>query len=598
MLAAALGLETPAHAAVTITRTEVDAQGHLRIQFSDSIVPGPYSVEARDALDSSAAWVRMDGVTATSVSPPVFQVVMPAPAGGRRFYRVTEVAEADSTGPQVTAAEPAHGATGVSASLSAIRITFNRPMAATASWAVDQQWGGSYATWSADQRTVEIHRFNTQAALPALSTLRFTLNPNGKGFADAQGQIVAPQTIAFTVAHATVQGAHVILSVPSNNALEVDPMTDTVELHFNEPMMAVGGFESSGWWPWSMSWSADRRICYVRRGTAGTPVYGQSVYLRTLSFRTASGGNLPNEYILRFQTADPPAIRVDANPAQGFYWPYFLLVPPQVEPPATLLVEPNNTGTWSDDPWVHESAARNTVRGRSAFAIKLGSPLLVPVFPRPMSPAAPEPGGIYIHALDRYSLSRQWAGLERIDLQMVAMIDDALARLQAMGHVMDRRVFMMGFSASGAFTSRFALLHPDRIKAAAPGSPGGWPLAPVASWQGVPMKYAVGIQDLELLTGQPFDLESFRRVPLYIYVGDLDTNDALDTRGMTAEEKGQVCQLLNCAPNPVLANRWPVARAIYESVGARAQFVVYPGVSHTITTQMFDDVQAFFRSQR
>jgi hypothetical protein len=500
--------------------------------------------------------------------------------------------------PLVTAFEPANGATAVPTDLAVLRVSFDRPMAGTVSWTPDPQWGGSFAIWSADRQTVEIRRFNQSASLPALTTLRFTLNPNGKGFSDDQGNAIAPQSIAFTTGLSNPEGAHVLSSLPANNALEVDPMLDTIELHFSEPMLATGGFESSGWWPWSATWSGDGRTCFVRRGTAGTPVYGQSVYLRTLFFRTATGQPLANEYTLRFQTADPPAIRVDADPAKGFYWPYFLLVPPRIEPPATLLVEPNNTGTWGDDPWTHESAARNLVRSRSSFAIGLGCPLLVPCFPRPMNPAAPEPGGIYVHALDRYSLSDQWAGLERIDLQMVAMIDHALGRLAAMGYVMDTRVFMMGFSASGAFTSRFALLHPDRVKAAAPGSPGGWPLAPVASWQGVPLKYAVGVADLEALTGSPFDLDTFRQVSLYIYVGDVDTNDALDTRGLAADEKSEVCQLLNCSPNPVLAQRWPLAEAMYQSVGANARFVIYPGVAHTITPQMFTDIAAFFSEHR
>jgi pimeloyl-ACP methyl ester carboxylesterase len=443
-----------------------------------------------------------------------------------------------------------------------------------------------------------MQRFQAGPALPSLTVLRFTLNPNGKGFSDEKGNAAGSYTFSFTTGQTAVSGTHVSSSVPANNALGVDPRLDTVELHFSEPMLATGGFESSGWWPWNMSWSGDGRTCFVRRGTSGTPIYGQSVYLRTLFFRTASGQPLANEYILRFQTAEPPAIRVDAAPAKGFCWPYFLLVPERIESPATLLIEPNNTGTWSDDPWVHEDSARGLVRNRSSFALGLGCPLLVPVFPRPMNPPAPEPGGIYVHALDRYSLGSQWPGLERIDRQMAAMIDDALERLAALGHLMEDRVFLMGFSASGSFVSRFTLLHPDRVKAAAMGSPGGWPLAPVASWEGTPLKYAVGIGDLEALTGEAFDLETFRQVPLYIYVGDVDTNDALDVRGMSTDEKNQVCQLLNCSPNPVLAQRWPLAEAMYDSVGANAEFVVYPGVGHTITSQMFEDMAAFFREHR
>jgi hypothetical protein len=41
---------------------------------------------------------------------------------------------------------------------------------------------------------------------------------------------------------------------------------------------------------------------------------------------------------------------------------------------------------------------------------------------------------------------------------------------------------MIGFSASGAFTNRFTLLHPEMIKAASIGAPGGWPIVPTATW--------------------------------------------------------------------------------------------------------------------
>jgi pimeloyl-ACP methyl ester carboxylesterase len=599
-LVAVLAVAMPIHAAVTITQTDFNPDGHLRILFTDTAGPGTYTLASSDALDPGGEWSLWDAITVTYASPPVFQITVAAPDQPHRFYRVASVSEPDSSAPRIVATDPAQGAQEVPVALEAVRITFDRPMASTVSWAADQQWGGSYATWSTDGRTVEIHRFGAGSALPPATTVRFSLNPNGKGFADRQGKLVAPQSYWFRTGPSEVQGSRVVLSVPGNNAVEVDPLFDTIELHFSEPMMKSGGVESSNWMPWTMSWSVDGRVCYVRRDTAGTPIYGTSVYIRTPSqfFRTAAGVPLEHEYILRFMTAEPPAIRVDANPAKGFFWPYYLLVPPHVERPATLLVEPNNTGTWGDDPWVHESSALGLVRWRGSFAIRLGSPLLVPVFPRPMVPQAPEPGGIYIHALDRYSLSNQWSGLERIDLQMLAMIDDALDRLGALGYGMDRRVFMMGFSASGAFTSRFALLHPDRVKAAAPGSPGGWPLAPVASWEGRALKYSTGIYDLEALTGRPFDLETFRQVALYIYVGSIDTNDALDTRGMTADEKTAICQWLNCGPHVVLAERWPLAQAIYDSVGANAQFVIYPGVAHTITSSMFDDVLAFFRQHR
>jgi hypothetical protein len=397
-----------------------------------------------------------------------------------------------------------------------------------------------------------------------------------------------------------IKGPHVVSTVPEVGAATVDPGISTVEFRFSEPMADCGGFTTSGWWPWTKTWSPDRRTMFVTRGTAGTSLYGQQVSIRPMGCVSQGGSPLAADFTLTFRTAHRnPPIRVAPDPAKGFYWPYYLAWPTQMASPPTLLVEPNNTGTWSDDLQVHDASAKTLLNARIPFAEDLGSPLLVPVFPRPVLPQAPEPGGIYVHALDRYSLTNDHPGLRRIDLQMVAMMDDALDRLEAMGHVMDRRVFMMGFSASGAFTSRFALIHPDRVKAAAPGAPGGWPLAPVASWQGTPLKYAVGVMDLKSLVGKPFDLETFKSVPLYIYVGDRDTNDALDVRGMTTTERDQIYALLEGSSTEYFqANRWPLAQAMYESVGANARFVVYPGVGHTLTTQILADVKAFFRERR
>ena len=395
-----------------------------------------------------------------------------------------------------------------------------------------------------------------------------------------------------------VSGPHVVSTVPEKLATNVDPWIGTVKFHFSEPMSGCGGFRSSNWWPYSTSWSEDQRTLWVTRGTTGTPLYGRQVLLEPLNCRNLANLPLVAPFTLTFTTAPEVfSIRVGPDPAKGFHWPYYLILPREMTSPPTLLVEPNNSGTTTDDFQVHEEKAKALVQWRTPFARDLGSPLLVPVFPRPSTPPAPEPGGIYVHALDRYSLTGSHPGLERIDLQMVAMIDDALDRLEALGHAMDRKVFMMGFSASGSFTSRFSLIHPDRLKAAASGAPGP-PLAPVTSWQGTPLKYAVGVMDFQSLVGKPFDLETFKRVPLYIYVGDQDTNDALDVRGMTTTEKNQIYTLLKWPTEYSQANLWPLSQAMYESVGANAQFVTYPGVGHTITSQMFEDIKAFFRAHR
>jgi hypothetical protein len=154
---------------------------------------------------------------------------------------------------------------------------------------------------------------------------------------------------------------------------------------------------------------------------------------------------------------------VPATPSKGFHWPYYLCIPDELSPNTILLVEPNSIGTASDDWAVHDAAALSLVRWRSDFAIRLDVPPLVPTFPRPFNPPAAI-GLIYTHALDRASLMTDavlpGGSIQRVDLQLMAMIGDALVRLAAKGFRVDPQVLMMGFSASGAFTSRFTMLHP------------------------------------------------------------------------------------------------------------------------------------------
>ena len=81
------------------------------------------------------------------------------------------------------------------------------------------------------------------------------------------------------------------------------------------------------------------------------------------------------------------------------------------------------------------------------------------------------------------------------------MIDDARARQRQRGLRFDKRVLIFGFSASGMFTNRFVFLHPDRVKAAAFGSPGGWAIEPVSSWKGFALPYPVGVSDFKAVSG-------------------------------------------------------------------------------------------------
>lgn len=293
----------------------------------------------------------------------------------------------------------------------------------------------------------------------------------------------------------------------------------------------------------------------------------------------------------------PYALRVQhfhADPSSGYHADFYLYVSPGARQAAsngeeaTLLVQPNNSGINSDNPEVHRKDAWWMGFGRHYLANELDVVLLVPAFIRPA-----EEWRIYTHALDRDVLATERRDLARLDLQLLSMVDDARAALAADGILTDDKFLLQGYSASGMFANRFAVLHPKRVKAVAAGSPGGWPIAPVTHWGGEALPYPAGVADLEELTGQPFDSLAYKAVPQLIVMGALDGNDSVDFRdGWDEGPAALVDRLFGSDP----ISRWEDATMLYREAGADARFVLVDGIGHDRkalqrhTTEFFADL--------
>ena len=270
-------------------------------------------------------------------------------------------------------------------------------------------------------------------------------------------------------------------------------------------------------------------------------------------------------------SADPQKIPADAS--KGFSWPYYLLIPEKITSPPVLFVEPNNSGTPSDDQAFHDASAKSLIQSKTWWASDLGTPYLVPVFPRP---ASGSDASTYTHALDRRALLTKTPDLERLDLQLIAMISDAQSRLASLGITVDSKVFMVGASASGSFTSRFVMLHPDMVKAASFGCPSFGPIVPASSWNGQNLPYPEGIADLESLVGAKFDIQTFKNVPLQVWVGDEDYN--MDPWWILSDP--EVALVSAAFGGKRLYERWPKYEAVYTSVSPLCQFLVVPTLGH------------------
>ncbi len=255
------------------------------------------------------------------------------------------------------------------------------------------------------------------------------------------------------------------------------------------------------------------------------------------------------------------------------------------------MVEPNNTGKSSDDIDVHQESALHLVSRNypNRIARSLGSPQLVPVFPRPRTNWQ-----AYTHALDRDTLEIEEGKLKRIDLQLTAMIKYAQQLLRVNSFKIHDQIFMHGFSASAKFCNRYSFLHPEMVKAVAVGGVNGLPTLPVSEWNDCELPFPIGTAGIERFTDKGFNEKAFRQVAHYIYMGAIDRNDTLPSRDAWSEEEADIIK--KALAERMMPDRWELSRRIYKSQAINAQCVTYNGVPHNIKDEMLNDVVKFFKA--
>jgi hypothetical protein len=312
-----------------------------------------------------------------------------------------------------------------------------------------------------------------------------------------------------------------------------------------------------------------------------------------MSVPVIAGKEITVSAIQEMSLAGDDIIEVKANAQAGFNFPFYLFVPKTIDKnqKVHLFVESNNTGTTSDELEVHQEKAMRLVGKNypNRIARSLGSPLLVPVFPRPRTDWQ-----AYTHALDRDTLEIEEGKLKRIDLQLTAMIKYAQQLLRTNGFRIDNRVFMHGFSASAKFCNRYSYLHPEMVKAVASGGVNGLPTLPVSEWNEYELPFPIGMAGIEMFIDKPFNEKAFRQVAHYIYMGSFDRNDTLPSRDAWSEEEADIIK--KALAEKMMPDRWELSREIYQDQNLNAQLVTYSGISHKIEGEMLDDVIKFFKA--
>lgn len=219
--------------------------------------------------------------------------------------------------------------------------------------------------------------------------------------------------------------------------------------------------------------------------------------------------------------------------------PYILVIPEELEEEKELVVESLNfEGTSIIDrivPHVIEEL-------KSMVEVIDDAPILIPFTPDVK-------GGIpYYQQLSRECFQNASDGeykidYPRIDLQIINTINSARSKIkkETERNVADK-IFLNGYSSSGVFAQRFALIHPEIVgRVLIGGASGSIPL-PTTNFE-----YPLGIKDFRELFGTDFNEEEYRKIQFAYYVGELETKTPAwecDIEGKTIE-RNQNGQMIN-----------------------------------------------------
>ena len=285
---------------------------------------------------------------------------------------------------------------------------------------------------------------------------------------------------------------------------------------------------------------------------------------------------------------------VKKNPEKGFHNDYILFIPKETPLNKTLflLVEPNNTGKTTDSMEVHKKYAIDLASLSSVgnnISTELKIPLLVPIFPRPASQPL-----VYTHALDRDVMEEKSPELKRLDLQLLEMINDAKTVLTTMNIQTAPKILMNGFSASATFTNRFSVLHPEKIKALAIGGFNGKLMLPQNEINGIKINYPIGTNDFPELFGQSFDPATYKSIPQFIYMGQLDENDAVQFDDAYNENERII---INDNIGRSVQERYLACQKIYQENNITPVFKTYESIGHWTTSAINLEVIKFFFHQ-
>lgn len=111
---------------------------------------------------------------------------------------------------------------------------------------------------------------------------------------------------------------------------------------------------------------------------------------------------------------------------------------------------------------------------------------------------------------------------------------------------------------------------------------------------GVKLNYPIGTNDFEKLFNQKFDIETYKTIPQYIYMGELDDNDAVQFDDAYNKKERKI---INDNIGATVQKRYVECQNVYIKSNINATFKTVEKVGHWTTGTMNLEVIMFFFTQ-
>lgn len=277
--------------------------------------------------------------------------------------------------------------------------------------------------------------------------------------------------------------------------------------------------------------------------------------------------------------------RVPASIKDGFNFEYLIFIPNNVKEHSTLILEGTNYETFKtkDENERIECLCEEFEEFKDSIHYSNSEsnfPILYPLIPGYYDEKIHQE--VYTHILSSDSLKIE-NKFKRVDKQIINMINDVKRRLYDNDIILDERIILYGFSFSGMFANRFALLHPGIVKLIIAGGLDGILILPFKKYKNMELMYPIGIDGVDEIND--YKIIEFLKIKQFYYQDINDKVDFFDSKNGVPLYDGVITSFelrwLYSILGRKIETRWKNSRMIYKKICKNIIFRTYNYGKHS-----------------